>query len=132
MTFDPHTPSVTRRTVLAGCCAAGAALAAGCAKGQAQSAPVRLPLAGIEVGGGKVFADEQIVVCQPTPGTYKAFSALCTHQGCMVREAVDGIIKCPCHGSRFNATDGTVLRGPAQDALPERAVTVERDFITVH
>jgi Rieske Fe-S protein len=132
MTPDPTTTSVTRRTVLAGCCAAGAALAAGCAKGQAQSTPVRLPLAGIEVGGGKVFAEHQIVVSQPTPGTYKAFSASCTHQGCLVREAVDGIIRCPCHGSRFNATDGTVVRGPAQDPLPERAVTVERDFITVH
>jgi Rieske Fe-S protein len=132
MTPDPITTSVTRRTVLAGCCAAGAALAAGCAKGQAQSTPVRLPLAGIEVGGGKVFSDHQIVVCQPTAETYKAFSALCTHQGCTVGEAVDGIIKCPCHGSRFNATDGTVLRGPAQDRLPERVVTVDRDFITVH
>ena len=132
MTSGPTTPCITRRTVLVGCCAAGAALAAGCAKGQAQSTPVRLALDGIEIGGGKVFAEQQIVVTQPAAGTYKAFSALCTHQGCTVREVVDGLIKCPCHGSRFNASDGTVVRGPAQDPLPERPVTIEDNFITVH
>ncbi|MCH9736900.1 MAG: Rieske (2Fe-2S) protein [Actinomycetia bacterium] len=131
MTSDPTAPCMARRTVLAGGCAAAAALAAGCAQGQARSTPVRLPLHGIEVGGGKVFAEQQIVVTQPTAGSFRAFSAVCTHQGCTVRDVVDGTIKCPCHGSRFNAADGTVTRGPAQQPLPERAVTIERDFITV-
>jgi Rieske Fe-S protein len=131
MTSDPTTPCITRRTALVGCCAAGVALAAGCAKGQAQNAPVRLPLDDIEVGSGKVFAEQQIVVTQPAAGTYKAFSAICTHQGCTVRDVVDGIIECSCHGSKFSASDGTVVHGPARDPLPERRVTIEANFITV-
>ena len=36
------------------------------------------------VGGGKIFAAEKVVVTQPTEGDFKAFSAVCTHQGCVV------------------------------------------------
>ena len=38
----------------------------------------------IPEGGGAIFPDEEIVVTQPEPGEFKAFTAMCTHQKCMV------------------------------------------------
>src|SRR5690349_17313204 len=40
----------------------------------------------IEVGGGAIFADQKVVVTQPTQGQFKCFTAVCTHQGCLVSE----------------------------------------------
>ena len=79
----------------------------------------------VPVGGGVVLADEKIVVTQPTAGTYKAFSATCTHQNCTVGSVADGTINCPCHGSRFSIEDGSVRNPPATRALPAVAVRAE-------
>ncbi len=81
----------------------------------------------IPVGGGKVFAGDKVVVTQPTPGTFKAFSAICTHRGCTVNKVADGTIDCPCHGSKFAIADGSVVNGPAQRSLSGREVTVSDD-----
>ncbi|GHF80832.1 Rieske (2Fe-2S) protein [Streptomyces thermodiastaticus] len=78
----------------------------------------------IPVGGGKVFAAQKVVVTQPKAGEFKAFSAVCTHQGCTVNRVVNGAIECPCHGSAFRAEDGTVSRGPAQQPLEAKRITV--------
>ncbi|MGW0712280.1 Rieske (2Fe-2S) protein [Streptomyces sp. NPDC002643] len=83
----------------------------------------------IPEGGGKVFESEGVVVTQPTAGTYKAFSATCTHQGCAVKSIADGVINCPCHNSNFSVTDGSVKSGPATKALPEKQVTVDGESI---
>jgi len=49
---------------------------------------------------------------------FRAMSSVCTHLGCITRYAPDdGIIACPCHGSRFSL-DGEVLAGPAPRPLP--------------
>ncbi|MGW0876798.1 Rieske (2Fe-2S) protein [Streptomyces sp. NPDC002740] len=87
--------------------------------------------ADVPEGGGKVFASEKVVVTQPTAGTYKAFSAVCTHQGCTVKSISDGVINCPCHNSNFSITDGSVKSGPAQKPLPEVSITVSGDSITL-
>ncbi|MFC4504716.1 MULTISPECIES: Rieske (2Fe-2S) protein [Streptomyces] len=85
----------------------------------------------IPEGGGKVFESEKVVVTQPTAGTYKAFSAVCTHQGCAVKSIADGVINCPCHNSNFSVEDGSVKSGPATSALPEVKITVSGDSITL-
>jgi Rieske Fe-S protein len=85
----------------------------------------------IPVGGGKVFADQKVVVTQPTAGQFKGFSAVCTHQGCTVAGVSDGTINCPCHGSRFRVADGSVAGGPAQSPLPPKQVRVSGDEITL-
>lgn len=85
----------------------------------------------IPVGGGTVFADKDVVVTQPTAGDFKAFSATCTHQGCKVKSVADGVIVCPCHGSKFAIADGAVTAGPAKSPLPERSVSVEGDSIVL-
>ena len=85
----------------------------------------------IPVGGGTVFADKDVVVTQPTAGEYKAFSATCTHQGCKVKSVADGVIVCPCHGSKFAIADGSVAAGPAKSPLPEKSVTEEGGSIVL-
>ncbi|GAA1520461.1 Rieske (2Fe-2S) protein [Streptomyces albidochromogenes] len=83
----------------------------------------------IPVGGGKIFADEKVVVTQPEEGTFKGFSAICTHQGCTVGSVEDGTINCPCHGSKFRVADASVAAGPARTPLPPRQITVESGSI---
>ena len=85
----------------------------------------------IPVGGGKVFDDAKVVVTQPTKGEFKAFTAVCTHQGCLVTTVSDGEIHCPCHGSAFSATDGSVKVGPATRALAEESITVKGGEISL-
>jgi Rieske Fe-S protein len=81
--------------------------------------------ADIPVGGGKVVESAKVVVTQPVAGTFKAFTAVCTHQGCLVSKVEDATISCPCHGSRFSAFDGTVKQGPATQPLAEQKLTVD-------
>lgn len=83
----------------------------------------------IPEGGGKVFADQGVVVTQPSAGSFKAFSSKCTHQGCAVKDIADGVITCPCHDSQFSATDGSVKKGPATQPLPAANITVSGDEI---
>ncbi|WP_329114096.1 Rieske (2Fe-2S) protein [Streptomyces sp. NBC_01465] len=87
--------------------------------------------ADIPEGGGKVFADQGVVVTQPVAGQFKAFSSKCTHQGCAVSKISDGTITCPCHGSQFSATDGSVKHGPATAPLAAATIKVEGDSITL-
>ncbi|MGQ5577009.1 Rieske (2Fe-2S) protein [Streptomyces sp. ECR3.8] len=87
--------------------------------------------ADIPEGGGKVFADQRVVVVQPSAGEFKAYSATCTHQGCAVKSVSDGLINCPCHNSNFSVTDGSVSSGPATKPLPEVRITVDGDSITL-
>lgn len=80
--------------------------------------------ADIPVGGGKVYETAQVVVTQPAKGQYKAFSAICTHVGCICNQVANGTINCPCHGAKFKITDGSVVAGPATTPLASAMVTV--------
>ncbi|WP_243057766.1 Rieske (2Fe-2S) protein [Nocardioides sp. SR21] len=82
-----------------------------------------VPVSDVPVGGGRVLTDGELVVTQPSKGVFRAFSAICTHRGCVVSQVSGGAIGCPCHGSRFSIEDGAVLAGPASQAL--RSVAVE-------
>ena len=81
------------------------------------------PAADVPVGGGTVYESLEVVVTQPEAGRFEGLSAVCTHTGCIVDKVADGLIQCPCHGSRYRL-DGTVAGGPAPRALPARPVTV--------
>ncbi len=64
------------------------------------------------------FVDE-VIVCR-TATQVHVWSARCTHLGCLITRAVDGVLTCPCHGSGFHL-DGRVAVGPAPrplDPLP--------------
>ncbi|TDD63619.1 Rieske (2Fe-2S) protein [Actinomadura rubrisoli] len=128
---------VGRRAVLCGAGVAGAAVLAGCGSGGGETDSEDLKgkeigkAADVPVGGGKVYADTKVVVTQPSKGAFKAFSATCTHQGCLTTTVVGGLIKCPCHGSDFAIADGGVRHGPAKRALTEYQVQVKGDGIVV-
>lgn len=136
----------TRRTVLATGAAGTAALLMGCGEyggdDNGDTAERSSPggtgadggeelakTADIPVGGGKIFDDEKIVVTQPEEGDFKAFSAVCTHLGCIVSSVSDETINCACHGSRFKIADGAVARGPATEPLPAEKITVAGNSI---
>ena len=153
---EPSVPASNRRALLACAGAACAAALAGCARYNSssgiaggQSAPagsssgaaaspagsngstVLAKTTDIPVGGGKIFEAQQVVVVQPVAGTFKAFSAICTHQGCVVGSVQNGKIVCPCHNSEFSATDGSVTQGPAVTALAAKTVSRSGDTLTV-
>jgi Rieske Fe-S protein len=79
----------------------------------------------VPVKGGFVNAKAAIVVTQPSAGEYKAFSAICTHQGCTVSTVSNNVIQCPCHGSQYSAATGEVMQGPATQALAAKTVKVD-------
>jgi Rieske Fe-S protein len=161
VTESSETPGASRRAVLLGAGAAGVAgLLAACGSGDTPSTPAAptgnpttttppataagTPTAGpnaedpnaikaadIPVGGGAIYANRKVVVTQPTAGTFKAFDATCTHQGCLVTEISGGTITCPCHGSQYKVADGSVVRGPATRALTPKTATLNGSTITV-
>ena len=84
-----------------------------------------VPLAQIPIGGGIVLTATTVVLTRSGDGALHAFSAVCTHQGCIVNSVQNGQIVCPCHGSRYDAFTGAVVTGPAPRSLPPVSVTVQ-------
>lgn len=99
------------------------------ATSEAPAAGGLVAVADVPVGGGVVLKDDELVVTQPADGEFKAFKAICTHQGCLVSSVSDNSIICSCHGSSFSAEDGSVLGGPAAIPLSEVAVEVSGDQV---
>lgn len=61
-----------------------------------------------------------------------AYSAICTHLGCVVMAKLNqtGDIPCPCHGSQFNpANNAAVVGGPAPRPLPSLPIDVGPDGV---
>jgi Rieske Fe-S protein len=141
---DEYLAGQSRRAVLIGagvtCCAAlagcttydannggvtGAAPAtSGVTPGGTEAPAPLASTAEVPAGGGKILTDKKIVITQPQAGTFKAFTAVCTHMGCIVNTVADGTIDCPCHGSKYSIKDGSVVNGPAPRPLAPVAITV--------
>jgi len=87
------------------------------------SGTVLAPVADIPDGGGVVLSKSKIVLTR-TGNQIAAFSAVCTHESCLVNSVQNGLISCPCHDSTFDAATGAVRNGPATRALPTMPVHV--------
>jgi Rieske Fe-S protein len=85
----------------------------------------------VPVGSGRIFPEQQVVVTQPTEGEFRCFTAVCTHQGCIVSSVSYGGIHCECHGSGFSIEDGSAVNPPATQPLAERQIKVKGDTITL-
>ena len=73
----------------------------------------------------------KLIVVRSSASTYAAFSSTCTHAGCQVPVPnASGVIVCPCHGSRFDAT-GKVTKGPARRDLPKAMVALQGSSLKV-
>lgn len=130
---------LSRRTVLqAGAVLGAATTVAGCAVGASDPEPPAAPLTNavgkqiviavdrIPSGGATLVTIDRrpVILARSADGEVVAHSAVCTHQRCTVQP--DGAnLLCPCHGSRFDAFTGGVLRGPAE--LPLEPVDIAVD-----
>jgi len=150
----PDAPTSSRRAVLAGAGAACVAALSGCTAynanngglagippaqnspaasggssgigaGNGNAPDVLASTSDVPVGGGKILTDKRIVITQPHAGTFDAFTAVCTHQGCIVTTVSGGTINCPCHGSKFSIVNGSVVNGPAASPLAPVSIKVQ-------
>lgn len=94
--------------------------ASGASAPASPSGPLMIAKSAVPEGSGMV--KDGFIVTQPTAGTFKAFSNICTHQGCPITDISGSTIMCFCHGSEFNL-DGTVKRGPAARPLMAAKIT---------
>ncbi len=83
------------------------------------------------VGGRPVMV---LASAQPVAGSVArrelyltAFSRVCKHNGCTVAAPVGTTLNCPCHGSSYSRADGSVVQGPAEEALTQYRLRVEAD-----
>lgn len=131
-----------RRNVVVGIAAVsvGVPLMAACAE-KTSSAPtakagsVLTKTSAVPVGGGVVLTGANVVVTQPTAGSFNCFTATCTHEGCQVGSVANGNIICPCHGSEFSIATGDNVVGPGGQAagsiapLAKESISVAGDEI---
>jgi cytochrome b6-f complex iron-sulfur subunit len=88
----------------------------------------------LPAGQGKVVSagDKPVIVVHTAQGGIKAYSAVCTHLGCIVGwQQSRGFIQCPCHDGRFNPVTGAVISGPPPRPLPSVQVSIENGKIYV-
>ena len=131
--------TIHRRTILAGSLAATSTIALAACAADAPVTETSPPSASVDqapsevsgeiflasiseipVGTGKkIMVDESltILVTHPKQDQFRAFSATCTHSGCIVSGVQDGQIACGCHGARFNTDSGEPEQGPARSPL---------------
>jgi len=76
------------------------------------------------------IAGQPVIVIR-TPQGFRAFSAICTHLGCIVGwDAARRQIACPCHAGFFDI-NGRPVAGPPPRPLSEHAVAVVNGEVLV-
>jgi len=85
----------------------------------------------LPAGTAKVVAmgSKPVIVVNTDAGVV-AYSAVCTHLGCIVGyDATSSHIVCPCHDGHFSPANGTVISGPPPQPLAPVTVAVEKGEI---
>lgn len=76
--------------------------------------------------------DKPVIVVNTKAGGIKAFSAICTHLGCIVAwNARKTSIECPCHDGFFNPVTGTVVSGPPPKPLAAYQVVIRENKVLI-
>ena len=76
-------------------------------------------------GSVTLHKEQKVYIIRAREGYFYALSAVCTHLGCITNwKPEDGIIACPCHGSKFDP-EGTKIAGPAPRPLPRYAMSLD-------
>jgi cytochrome b6-f complex iron-sulfur subunit len=86
------------------------------------------------VGSGAIVAvsGKPVIVVNTKAGGLKAFSAICTHLGCVVFwDAAKNVMHSPCHEGLFNPTNGDVVSGPPPRGLPAYELVVKDGKILI-
>lgn len=80
------------------------------------------------LNSGKVVSvnDKPVIIVNTKVGGLKAFSAICTHLGCIVTWSErKSVIHSPCHDGFFNAVNGAVISGPPPRPLPQYELVIK-------
>ena len=81
--------------------------------------------------GYRQTVNREVVFLIRTNDTVTALSSTCTHLGCRVAwDAEAALLKCPCHGGRFDRT-GAVKSGPPPAPLATLATRIESGQVMV-
>jgi rieske iron-sulfur protein len=114
--------------------------AAGSSAGQPLKASDLEPGTGVQVfpagktnNQGNLIEVVRVAAGQGAEGLV-AYSAICTHLGCVVHATLNAQrqIACPCHGSLFDPANGAqVVGGPAGRPLPSLPISVSPQGIVV-
>lgn len=75
------------------------------------------------IAGGVNFFDDYLV--SRFDGKTQVFSSRCSHAGCKITRAEGNIYVCPCHGSRYDAVNGQVIKGPSIENLRHLPFSVD-------
>jgi len=91
-------------------------------------------LADVPVNSAKIFKfnKDPVILVHTASDQFKAFSARCTHLGCIVQYKPEGTphFECNCHGSQFDL-NGKNIAGPAPLPLSPFRIKIEESSIIV-
>ena len=67
----------------------------------------------------------------PPPASSAGSASSARTTGAKLNAVANGTINCPCHGSRYAITDGSVVQGPARTGLRTYTVAVDGDEVVL-
>jgi cytochrome b6-f complex iron-sulfur subunit len=82
---------------------------------------------------GKIvrFGTQPVLLIRLTETDWRAFSAVCTHLGCIVQyDPARRLIWCACHNGMYNL-QGQVISGPPPKPLQEYVVHLRNDEVVI-
>jgi len=84
------------------------------------------------VGGAALVqaGSSSFLVARTGDNAFNAFTAICTHEQCIVSGFQSGAFVCPCHGSQYN-TSGVVTQGPATQRLQQFVTQFTNNVLTI-
>ena len=88
------------------------------------------PLASVGSAALVQSGQNSFLVARTGQDTFNAFTAVCTHEQCIVTGFQSGTFVCPCHGSQYN-TSGAVVQGPAPQRLRQFNTQFTNSVLTI-